>query len=296
MVHGMVHPTPLSSIGLTSYASTKILSTLPIDKIKLTMLQNAVQDSPELVSVKDTATQLAVSGGHALTYESYKNLLLSKCQTLDSTRTPHTARRSTRPSKRTVYSTDVASDVGEDEYDTPIFDSFDSDEIFDIDSDPATLIANAHIRRANAHMLREAYRTRMSGTAWHKLSSTGQGIWDKLSDEDKEVILDWKSFDSRPRKPNLKTNTEKPRTNKVNLHDISAHDYIQAFQASTTTEDTESTHGDGEEAPGDSSLDQEQSQLLAFLTSRGEAASPADLRNVLSSTSKKKPAKKPSKR
>ena len=137
----------------------------------------------------------------------------------------------------------------------------------------------------------------MSGKTWHKLTPMAQGIWDQLDDESKALILGWspesKRLDTFSRiKPGRKGSSR--GANKINLHDISAHDLLanyHQYQAHQTDEDEgvvlhdEDVAGTTDEAPNPLLAFLMSRGLLAFLMSRGDSTSPGDLRNILSSTS-----------
>ena len=249
------------------------------DGIKLVMLQNAVHDSKPLRDVKDTAIQLEAVSKVKSTYQEYTNLLLAKCSTIDT----DLSVKPTRTPKRSVYNTDI--NPTEDEVTTT--NEIDS---FGIDCDAHTLLANAHQTYG-------VHATRMAGKTWHKLSPTAQGIWDQLDDESKALILgqspESKRSDTFSRvKPGQKGSHR--GANKINLHDISAHDLLanyHQYQAHQMDEDEGVVLHDED---GADATDEEPNPLLAFLTSRGDSASPGDLRNVLSSTSNRAATSKPS--
>ena len=240
------------------------------DGIKLVMFQNAVHDSKPLRDVKDTAIQLEAVSKVKTTYQEYTNLLLAKCSTIDT----DLSIKSTRTPKRSVYNADV--EPMEDEATTD-----NGSDSFGIDCDAHTLLANAHQTYG-------VHATRMSGKAWHKLTPTAQGIWDQLDNESKALILgrspESKRSDTFSRiKPGQKGSSR--GANKINLHDMSAHDLLanyHQYQAHQTDEDEGVVLQDEDVT---STTDEAPNPLLAFLMSRGDSASPGDLRNVLSSTS-----------
>ena len=141
----------------------------------------------------------------------------------------------------------------------------------------------------NAHKHREmsANRVLMHRDQWTGMSPEGQKIWDQLSEEDKAVILKKKPTPN-PTKPSCSLNHRKPNSQKVNIHETSVYDFIMANahqldygeQGTNVEDDTADV-----EAP--SPPDDEAQMLHAFLASRGNDASPADLRNVLSMSSKR---------
>ena len=152
---------------------------------------------------------------------------------------------------------------------------------FGIDCDAHTLLANAH-QTYGVHAMR------MSGKTWHKLTPMAQGIWDQLDDESKALILgrspESKRSDTFSRiKPGRKGSSH--GANKINLHDISAHDLLANYHQYQThqTDEDEGVVLHDEDVTG--TMDEAPNPLLAFLTSRGDSASPGDLRNILSSTS-----------
>ena len=156
-----------------------------------------------------------------------------------------------------------------------------------IDSDPVTLMANAHRRR-----MLSANRVLMSIDQWKGLSPEGQKTWDQLSEDDKAIILRKSSTGSS--KPTHPFNKRTPTSQKANVHDTSVYDFIVAnlhlLDYGETTGDTEAdTTADDNEV--DDSHDKDAQTLHAFLVSRGDNSSPADIRNMLSTSSMHMPAK-----
>ena len=90
----------------------------------------------------NVAIQLASHFSHAVDFTKYLELLLSECAQVNSA-LAHSPRKS---GKRSVYLMDLTIDDGED--DTHHHQSSSADEVdYTIDSDPVTLIANAHKHR-----------------------------------------------------------------------------------------------------------------------------------------------------
>ena len=118
------------------------------------------------------------------------------------------------------------------------------------------------------------------------MSPEGQKIWDQLSEEDKAVILK-KAPTSNSAKLSRSTTRRKPSSHKVNIHETSVYDFIMANahqldygeQGTDVEDDTLDVEATGP-------TDDEAQTLHAFLASHGNDASPADLRNVLSMSSK----------
>ena len=150
-----------------------------------------------------------------LTSPSTLELLLLECAQVDSA-LAHSPRKS---GKRSVYFTDLTIDDGEDDAHHHQLSS--ADEVdYSIDSDPVTLLANAHKRREMC-----AYRVLMHRDQWTGVSPEGQKIWDQLSEEDKAVILK-KAPTSNSTKPSCSTIHRKPNSRKVNIHETSVYDFI----------------------------------------------------------------------
>ena len=137
-----------------------------------------------------------------------------------------------------------------------------------------------------------ANRVLMHRDQWTGVSPEGQKIWDQLSEEDKAVILK-KTPTSNSSKPSRSTIRQKPNSRKVNIHETSVYDFIMANahqldygeQGTGVEDDTADMEATGPP-------DDEAQTLHAFLASHGNDASPADLRNMLS-TSSKRAADKP---
>ena len=245
------------------------------DSVKLTLLTNAVCGHTKLSSVHNVAIQLASHFGHAVDFTKYSELLLSECAQVDSTLT-HSPRKS---GKRSVYFTDLTIDDGEDDAHHHLSSADEVD--YSINSDPVTLLANAHKRREMS-----ANHVLMHRDQWTGVSPEVQKIWDQLSEEDKAVILK-KTPTSNSSKPSRSTIRQKPNSHKVNIHETSVYDFIMAnaHQLEYGEQDTKAVD-DAAVLEDTSPPDDETQTLHAFLTSRGNDASPANLHNVLSTSSK----------
>ena len=251
------------------------------DSVKLTLLTNAICGHTKLSSVHNVAIQLASHFGHAVDFTKYSELLLSECAQVDSA-LAHSHRKS---GKRSVYFTDLTIDDGEDD---AHHHRSSADEVdYSIASDPVTLLAIAH-----KHREMSANRVLMHRDQWTGMSPEGQKIWDQPLEEDKAVILK-KAPTSNSVKLSRSTTHRKPSSHKVNIHETSVYDFIMANahqldygEQGTNVED------DAPDVEAASPPEDEAQTLHAFLTSRGNDASPADLRNVLS-TSSKRAADKP---
>ena len=122
----------------------------------------------------------------------------------------------------------------------------------------------------------------MSSQQWHSLQPETQATWDLLSDEAKAIILGL---------------CKDPGKRTVNLHNISAYDFLQAnihdLQLDDM-EDTDSTPPDPDDDHGEdeAQVDEDTSTaLLAFLSKQQGSTHPGHLANVLSTSSKTKNAK-----
>ena len=116
---------------------------------------------------------------------------------------------------------DLTIDDGEDDAHHHQFSS--ADEVdYTIDSDPVTLMADAH-----KHHEMSANCVLMHQDQWTSMSPEGQKIWDQLSEEDKAVILK-KTSTSTSTKPSHSTIHRKPNSQKVNIHETSVYDFTMA--------------------------------------------------------------------
>ena len=186
------------------------------DSIKLTLLTNAIRGHTKLSSVHNVAIQLASHFGHAVDFTKYSKLILSECAQVDSA-LAHSPRKS---GKRSVYFTDLTIDDGEDDAHHHLSSADEVD--YSIDSDPATLLANAHKRHEMS-----ANHVLMHRDQWTGVSPEGQKIWDQLSEEDNAVILK-KAPISNLMKPSRSSIRWKPNSRKVNIHETSVYDFIMA--------------------------------------------------------------------
>ena len=222
------------------------------------------------------AIQLASHFSHTVDITKYSELLLSECAQVNSALT-HSPCKS---GKRSVYFTDLTIDDGEDD----ARHQFSSADGFDyaINSDPVTLMANAH----KCHEM-SANHVLMHRDQWTGVSPEGQKIWDQLLEEDKAVILNMKPTSNLAKSPHS-FNNWKPNSCKVNVHETSVFNFIMAnaHQLDYGEQDTDA-EDDTPDVEVASPPDDEAQMLHAFLASHGNDASPADLCNVLSMSSKR---------
>ena len=237
---------------------------------------NAVRGHPKLSGVHNVAIQLAFHSNQRVNYQ-YSDLLLSECAQVDSA----FAQSSRKTSKCSVYMSDLSINDGE------VDALHDDGEAYNTDSNPITIMANAHRRR-----MLSANRVLMGIDQWKGLSPEGQKTWDQLSEVDKAVIL--KKSTTGSSKPNCPFNKRNPTSQKANVHDTSVYDFIVAnvhlLDYGKTTDGTEAnTTADDNEV--DDFQDKDAQTLHAFLASHGDNSSPADIRNMLSTSSKRALAK-----
>ncbi len=190
------------------------------------MLQNVVHPLEELRQVKNQADQLQAFHGMAIGYDSYCNLLLSAASNYDAKYAPkgrvgHTAAKT---SKRNVYAHDFADYEDDEFYDA-----------FNLDSDIVNLQTNVHKQNPKDPtfnrngMFTNHVLLHLIGTEcqqWHSLQPEAQATWDLLLDEAKAIILGLHKDSGE---------------HSVNLHNISAFDFLQASMHDLKLDDIEDT-------------------------------------------------------
>jgi len=161
---------------------------------------------------------------------------------------------------------------------------------YDIDVSVSTLQAYAHQQQARAKTgsgIFGATPSRMAREKWIRLSPEACQIWDQLDDHSKSVIL--APVDKCP------TNA----TCTINLHEITAYDYLLANMHSSTDPTSLDPHTEAatpisNPSPPES-LDNH-SQVLANAAKQTKSTqSPADIRQVLSNTMARPPGTIPQK-
>ncbi len=180
------------------------------------MLQNAVYPQEELRQVKNQADQLQTFSGRSIGYDSYCKLLLSAASNLDA---KHAPKGRMGAPKRNVYAHEFG-DFDEDEF----------HDAYNLDSDVGDLQANAHrqqprdprfargklpqnLRIPTPPTTGSPQKPRLSFQQWESLQLEARATWDLLSDEAKAIILGLR---------------KDPGKCTINLHDISAFDFLQA--------------------------------------------------------------------
>ena len=134
------------------------------------MLENAVFPLPELRLIKSQADQHKALTGTALSYEQYLALVLSAATAYDVSLAPdNTTMRRTKA--RHMYEHDIIYDNNSQ----------------DIDTDVTELS-----RDLSADIQVNMNRLKLNKGQWTRLSTEAQQIWDQLSDEAKQIILESK--------------------------------------------------------------------------------------------------------
>jgi hypothetical protein len=242
--------------------------------VKRAMLENAVAKVPELRAVKNQAAQHKTqNGGVELSYEQYCNLLASAAQEYDGSlirdlKPPPSAAR------RSVYHTEFEPlQTEEDVY----YESFNIDSSYN------------DILEANAHGFGGP---RLNADQWGRLPKEVQEKWDEFDREHKAIILEQKlrpPLGNNPRGPprrdfgrpagNRFVPRPRPPDTVVNLHDISAMEYLVQFHRSVIG-DVENGDGPPVEIPPEP--DPLTSAPLLAHMARKKNIPPGDIQRVLS--------------
>ena len=219
--------------------------------VKKVMLENAVSGVEDLHNVKTAGDREVSHGKPPLTYQQYKSLLLSAASNHDR-KLGLTRKRN----KQRVFQHEQSDD----------------NDIFDIDTDINTLDINATNHQPTSS---RPFRPSMKKEQWNSLNSEEKALWDHFSPTTKAMILGY----SRP----------KPSPLSMNLHDMSAAEYISMFHSQDTPEDATDDKDeflDAQSDHTDEESNEEKGDILAYATK--QSLPPGDLRRVLSSASGKK--------
>ena len=209
------------------------------------------------------------------------SLLIAAAESYDKTFKPK------QKGKRSVYVHDVLDTCDDDD---PYLQQDDGTEPFDIDS-PVTMIqANVTDRiRRNQPGRRSVF---MQRDKWHKLSDTAKQTWDRLSNEDKAIILGYSSagpLSSGSRLDQLKRKPPDPASRRVNLHEMSAYDFLQANlheNIADATQDDDEYHDAQME---DNSPDD--ADILVNAAKSSTPLPPGDIRRIMDTSSKRSASK-----
>ena len=245
------------------------------DGQKRIMLENAVAPITELRQVKINADLEKTKNGRNLTYEEYLNLLLSAA-------TNHDIQFASKKPKRQVF---VHSLIDHDD------DCFGEDDAYyDIDAPVSMILANSTERRnqrpgGNG----KPNVVRMPRDKWFNLDARSKELWDKLDDKAKSIILGYdSSATSSSAKPFSKPNSSFQR--RVNLHEMSAFDFIQAYShqlEDTDPDDSITALPNGHDSSPDTVQDDNDSRLINAATSASSKLPPGDIRRVVGKSSKR---------
>ena len=239
--------------------------------IKRAMLENAVGQYPELRAVKTQAAQFKTQNGRDLTYEEYCSLLMSAAQEYDGSLVRN-IKNNPSAARRSVYNSDISS-------------TLDEDSPFDVHHDIDSYCSD--VLEVNFNAFRGAS---LNADQWGRLSTEAKAKWDEIDRDMKAIILEHKlrppaGAPARPArrdfgKPNGSRFTPKPRPDDtaINLHDMSAVEYLVAFHNMAV--DGPVTD-DGVTAVVPPEPDPPSSQLFAHMTKKKDIP-PGDIQRVLS--------------
>ena len=256
------------------------------DGQKRIMLQNAVNGIDELRQVKNTADHMGATTGSTLSYDEYITLLLSAASAYDD-------QFKVKKGKRHVLFHDI-----QDDYATPDDDAaFDPDANFDIDCPVSSIQAYATNFRSKPMGRPNQSKVRMPSDKWFGLDATSKAIWDRLDDKAKSIILGYtkpdqkqqgfsssnvpfgKSPSSQPHRPPFKA--------QVNLHDISAYDFLIANMHDMAPTDDDHAPDEGAPDVGDPTLITDSASDVRLINAAKSNGSipPGDIRRVMSKAS-----------
>jgi hypothetical protein len=160
------------------------------------------------------------------------------------------------------------------------FDMDDPKDYYGIDVSVHELQAYAHNRMSRPKPNRSGrehdQRTRMPFDRWSKLSIEERALWDQLGETAKAMILG----SSAPKTAQTPASTKRH----MNLHEISAYEYLQANIHETAQESTDDDLDQYHEANETEGQDINQdSTLLVNSTTSQKTLTPGDIRRVMSS-------------
>ena len=224
----------------------------------LIMLQNAVSQQPHLAQVKSTLLIMASTSSSPPSYDNYVSLLKAAAQTYDSQRT---SRPSSRSAKLNVYNSDV---YDLDDSSPPDLDPLDS---YDIDTPVTELSAFAAARQP---------RPKLPHHLWQQLDDDGRRAWHQLPNSVKAIVLQARPPAQAPAAPTPPPPPPPPSC-RVNLHDISAAEFLSSFSDQRMGSDI----GDALTPPSDDKTNDSPDKLLAHVTNQ-KHLQPGDLQRLMS--------------
>ncbi len=246
------------------------------DGQKRIMLENAVAPVTELRQVKINADLEKTKNGRNLTYEEYLNLLLSAATNYD-------IQFASKKTKRQVF---IHNLIDHDD------DCINEDDAYyDIDAPVSLILANSTERRnqrpgGNG----KSNIVRMPRDKWFNLDTKSKEIWDKLDDKAKSIIL---GYDNNGSSSSAKPFGKPPSSfqRKVNLHEMSAYDFIQAHshQLEETAHDESATvlSNDQDTSPDPIQDDTDSRLVNAATSASSNKLPPGDIRRVVGKSSKR---------
>ena len=239
------------------------------DGQKRIMLEVAVANIDDLRQVKNNADLEKAKTGVTLSYDQYSSLLLSAAAAYDIKFV----------SKRTKHQV-FTHDVYDHDYDGTLI--HDNDD-FDIETPVSTVQAYAAMTNQVKFGSSSVPKPRLSKDKWYSLSEKERLLWDQFDDKAKGIILGLEkshmATSSAGKAPHSVTRQ------KVNLHDISVYDFLQANMHDLTCEspkDESSDNIDGTEHETNDHDDSKETVLVNAAKSSQSKLPPGDIRRVMS--------------
>ena len=242
------------------------------DEQKRVMLENAVQLVPDLRAVKNTADMLEEKQGLAhgeLSFVTYVALLKRAAANYDDARS-----KVTKVTRRALMH-DLTTD-------DDVYTGDDSDN-FNIDTPISVLQAHAHDRQYKSPQSQSFFgqrRISIPKERWSQLREETQAKWDTFDQSEKAIIL------GIGQSPNPNKSFQRPASamRKINLHEMSAFDFLQLDESDVHFDDSVD-HSASNNDPDESS-NNDSTLLINAATSKGKLP-PGDLRRVMSPSSAK---------
>ena len=248
------------------------------DEQAMVLLRNAVRGIEDLRQVQVQARAIFQANGKKQTYSEYCALLKTAATEYDSqhkTRKKHHGLRNVN-----VMDMDFMNDDDEEYYEPE----------YDLDTPIDTIVANAAARIPGSRLQR---------SQWRALSNDGWLTWDKLSDEDKAIILQRSSVTTSRNNSTHTGRTSRSsapcpgtprRPRQANVLDISVKDLIAAYTSDSldvdgNVYDANDTKDSTAPTDTDECADDTVNPLLAHATGH-KPLPPGDVRRLLGKHSK----------
>jgi hypothetical protein len=252
------------------------------DGQKCIMLQNAVNGIDELRQVKNTADHMGATSNSTLSYDEYITLLLSAASAYDDQFQPKKA-------KRHVLFHDIQDDFAN--HDVETFNAHDT--TFDIDCPVSSIQAYATNFRPRTGMNKpNTNKVRMPSDKWFGLDEASKTTWDRLDDNAKSIILGYTKPDQR--RPGFSStrvpfgnppsgqHRKPPFKAQVNLHEMSAYDFLLANMHDVAP--TEDTHAH-DDVSDDLDTSDNANDIRLINAAKSGSVPPGDIRRVMSKAS-----------